>query len=411
MKFNRSIGIVAANRLPIGKINGFYQKVTPEELYQNLIQQQFENLSQLKQTDVEQVILGNVSNLGGNLARRCALQAGFKSTIPAQTIDCQCGSSLAAIIAAANLISVHDASLVCTGSVESTSTANTVLDANTQQPIKRFKMVPAGFKDLDIGIIADLTAKRMNISRKVQDQYALTSHRKAAQQNYRVILTGRNSNLVQQRKEQLLQKFPASQVQSIVLDVCNRRMIKSVAQSLGKIDVLINNAGIIADNWWVNLSCQDWDRVIATNLTGAFNVTHYLTSHLKLGGQIIMLTSQSALLGNPGQSNYAASKAGIIGLTKTLALELKRFSLKVNCVAPAAITDMTRPVIEKIKQKHHGNLPAEWQLGSSQTVAIFIINYVLNSEKTGMIYAVNGAKIGYWEEPIFHQLTSKRCPE
>lgn len=233
----------------------------------------------------------------------------------------------------------------------------------------------------------------------------------AAQQNYRVILTGRNSNLVQQRKEQLLQKFPASQVQSIVLDVCNRRMIKSVAQSLGKIDVLINNAGIIADNWWVNLSCQDWDRVIATNLTGAFNVTHYLTSHLKPGGQIIMLTSQSALLGNPGQSNYAASKAGIIGLTKTLALELKRFSLKVNCVAPAAITDMTRPVIEKIKQKHHGNLPAEWQLGSSQTVAIFIINYVLNSEKTGMIYAVNGAKIGYWEEPIFHQLTSKRCLE
>lgn len=181
MKFNRSIGIVAANRLPIGKINGFYQKVTPEELYQNLIQQQFENLSQLKQTDVEQVILGNVSNLGGNLARRCALQAGFKSTIPAQTIDCQCGSSLAAIIAAANLISVHDASLVCTGGVESTSTASTVLDANTQQPIKRFKMVPAGFKDLDMGIIADLTAKRMNISRKVQDQYALTSHRKAAQ--------------------------------------------------------------------------------------------------------------------------------------------------------------------------------------------------------------------------------------
>ncbi|NRN89955.1 acetyl-CoA C-acyltransferase [Lactobacillus helveticus] len=181
MNFNHSIGIVAANRLPIGKINGVYQKVTPEELYQNLIQQQFENLSQLKQTDIEQVILGNVSNLGGNLARRCALQAGFKSTIPAQTIDCQCGSSLAAIIAAANLISVHDASLVCTGGVESTSTANTVLDANTQQPIKRFKMAPAGFKDLDMGIIADLTAKRMNISRKVQDQYALTSHRKAAQ--------------------------------------------------------------------------------------------------------------------------------------------------------------------------------------------------------------------------------------
>ncbi|NRN89958.1 SDR family NAD(P)-dependent oxidoreductase [Lactobacillus helveticus] len=228
----------------------------------------------------------------------------------------------------------------------------------------------------------------------------------AAQQNYRVILTGRNSNLVQQRKEQLLQKFPASQVQSIVLDVCNRRMIKSVAQNLGKIDVLINNAGIIADDWWVNLSCQDWDRVIATNLTGAFNVTHYLSSHLKPGGQIIMLTSQSALLGNPGQSNYAASKAGVIGLTKTLAVELKRFSLKVNCVAPAAITDMTRPVIEKIKQKHHGKLPAEWQLGSSQTVATFIINHVLNSEKNGMIYAVNGAKIGYWE-PIFHQLTSK----
>lgn len=117
-----------------------------------------------------------------------------------------------------------------------------------------------------------------------------------------------------------------------------------------------------------------------------------------------MLTSKSALFGNPGQANYSAAKAGIIGLTKTLALELKRFDLRVNCVAPAAKTDMTLPAIEKIKQHFAGKLPAEWELGSSKQVAEFIINRLLKTKKTGMIYSVNGDKLGYWEEPIFHEL-------
>lgn len=181
MKFNSPVGIVAATRLPIGKINGVYQGIPPEKLYQNLITQQFAATPQIKQTAINQVILGNVTNQGGNLARRCALQAGFVSNIPAQTIDCQCGSSLAAIITAANLIKVKDASLICTGGVESTSTANIVLDAKSKQPIKRFKMVPDGFNDLDMGIIADLTAKKKKISRLAQDRYALNSHRKAIQ--------------------------------------------------------------------------------------------------------------------------------------------------------------------------------------------------------------------------------------
>lgn len=181
MKFNSPVGIVAATRLPIGKINGIYQGIMPEQLYQNLIIQQFAAIPQIKQAEINQVILGNVTNQGGNLARRCALQAGFVSNIPAQTIDCQCGSSLAAIITAANLIKINDASLICTGGVESTSTANIVLDANSKRPIKRFKMTPDGFSDLDMGIIADLTAKKKKISRLAQDQYALNSHRKAMQ--------------------------------------------------------------------------------------------------------------------------------------------------------------------------------------------------------------------------------------
>lgn len=226
----------------------------------------------------------------------------------------------------------------------------------------------------------------------------------AAKQNYKLILAGRDSTKLQTRRSELLNYFPTATVQIAVFDVCNRLAVRQAALTSGKIDFLINNAGNIADNWWIKLSTQNWDQVITTNLTGTFNVTHYFTNQINPGGQIVMLTSKSALFGNPGQANYSAAKAGIIGLTKTLALELKRFDLRVNCVAPAAKTDMTLPAIEKIKQHFAGKLPAEWELGSSKQVAEFIINRLLKTKQTGMIYSVNGDKLGYWEEPIFHEL-------
>lgn len=203
----------------------------------------------------------------------------------------------------------------------------------------------------------------------------------AAKQNYKLILAGRDSTKLQTRRNELLNYFPTATVQIAVFDVCDRLAVRQAALTSGKIDFLINNAGNIANNWWIKLSTQNWDQVITTNLTGTFNVTHYFTNQINSGGQIVMLTSKSALFGNPGQANYSAAKAGIIGLTKTLALELKRFDLRVNCVASAAKTDMTLPAIEKIKQHFAGKLPAEWELGSSKQVAEFIINRLLKTKK------------------------------
>lgn len=173
------VGIITANRLPIGKFGGYYRDVPPEILYQQLIQKQFSQQEQLTQTAVDEVILGNVMNQGGNLARRAALQAGFPTEIPALTLDRQCGSGLAAVVMAANEIQAKEARIVCSGGIESTSTAHTVLDYETQQVIKRFKMAPDGFMDLDMGVVADLTAKKERITRAEQDVYALKSHQKA----------------------------------------------------------------------------------------------------------------------------------------------------------------------------------------------------------------------------------------
>lgn len=85
MSFKNPVGIITANRLSIGKINGFYKKISPETLYQNLIKQQFNKNPLLKKADIDYIILGNVTNQGGNLARRCALKAGFSSKVPAFT--------------------------------------------------------------------------------------------------------------------------------------------------------------------------------------------------------------------------------------------------------------------------------------------------------------------------------------
>lgn len=228
--------------------------------------------------------------------------------------------------------------------------------------------------------------------------------RLAAQAQYHVILNGRSQEQLDLRVKLLRINYPDAQIEGVVFDVTDRAAIAQAALSVGPIDILVNNAGIALDNWWVKMSSNDWDDVIATNLTGVFNVTHFLTDNIKDGGQIVMMTSRSAMLGNMGQANYAASKAGLIALTKTLAQELKRRDIRVNCLSPAAMTDMTVPAMEKVKQRYDGKLPEEWQIGSSKQVAAFVVNHLLHTDQTGQVYAVNGDEIGYWDEPTYHTL-------
>ena len=158
------------------------------------------------------------------------------------------------------------------------------------------------------------------------------------------------------------------------VDVSDTGSVEAALEELisraGVPDILVNNAGIISDGFASELSDEDWRRVIEVNLTGTFIPCRALIPHLReRGSGTITNTSSISALGNRGQSNYAASKAGVIGLTRTLAQELAGDSVRVNCVAPGAIeTEMFDAVPGKVKEKFIRRIPLG-RLGSPEDVA------------------------------------------
>jgi 3-oxoacyl-[acyl-carrier protein] reductase len=131
------------------------------------------------------------------------------------------------------------------------------------------------------------------------------------------------------------------------------------AHLLCRLDILINNAGINRDALAVKLAEDQWDQVLDVNLKGTFLVAQAVQPHLRAqGGGSIVNTASIAALGNVGQANYAASKAGVIGLTRTLALEWSRYTIRVNCVAPGGTeTRMTAGIPDEIRQRLKGGIP------------------------------------------------------
>tara|TARA_B100000809_G_C15119744_1_gene523834 strand:+ start:938 stop:1657 length:720 start_codon:yes stop_codon:yes gene_type:complete len=146
--------------------------------------------------------------------------------------------------------------------------------------------------------------------------------------------------------------------------------LEELVSRLGVPDILINNAGIIADNFASELSVEDWERVLKVNLSGTFIPCRALIPHLReRGSGVITNTSSISALGNRGQANYAASKAGVIGLSRTLSQELAGDGIRVNCVAPGAIeTSMFDEVPEKVKEKFLQRIPLG-RLGTPEDVA------------------------------------------
>ena len=132
-----------------------------------------------------------------------------------------------------------------------------------------------------------------------------------------------------------------------------------IVNDFGNVSCLINNAGITRDNLFVKMSKEDWDEVIRVNLSGAFYVTRIFINHLiETKGSVVFVSSVVGQDGNMGQANYAASKAGLIGLTKALALELARYGIRVNAVAPGFTeTDMTARIPEKVREKILSRIP------------------------------------------------------
>jgi len=162
------------------------------------------------------------------------------------------------------------------------------------------------------------------------------------------------------------------------------KAVLAVMDGMGRVDNLVNNAGITRDKLLVRMTEDDWDLVMRVNLKGVFNCTKAVIRRLmKTGGNIVNIASIAGLTGNPGQSNYAASKAGIIGLTKSLAKEYGERGIRVNAVAPGLIrTDMTA----SLSEKHQETLVQAVPLGrAGEPIDVARVVYFLLSEYSGYI--------------------------
>ena len=172
------------------------------------------------------------------------------------------------------------------------------------------------------------------------------------------------------------------------------KIVQTALDHFGRIDVLVNNAGITRDNLFVQLRDEDWDDVIAVNLTATFRLARAATKLMmrKRFGRIIAITSIVGVTGNPGQGNYTASKAGIIGLIKTLGAEYAKRGVTANCIAPGFIkTPMTDALNDKQREAILAKVPAA-RLGTPEDIAAAAV-YLASNEAayvTGQTIHVNG---------------------
>lgn len=171
-----------------------------------------------------------------------------------------------------------------------------------------------------------------------------------------------------------------------------KRMVEEAVASLGSVDILVNNAGITKDKLMLKLTEEDFEQVLKVNLTGAFNMTQAVLKPMTKAreGAIINLSSVVGLVGNIGQANYAASKAGLIGFSKAVAREVAARNVRVNVIAPGMIeSDMTADLPDKIKEATLGQIPMK-RFGQPEEVAQVALFLASQEYMTGQVIALDG---------------------
>jgi len=179
-----------------------------------------------------------------------------------------------------------------------------------------------------------------------------------------------------------------------------RAMVERAVDTYGKIDIVVNNAGILRDVIFHKMTFEDWDSVIKVHLYGSFNVSRAAADHFRRqeSGTFVHMTSTSGLVGNPGQANYSAAKMGIIGLSKSLALDMKKFNVRSNCISPFAWSRMVGSIPNSPDQEARLNGLRMLTPDKIAPVAVFLASDEA-AEVNGQIFAVRGNEIFLMSQP------------
>lgn len=216
---------------------------------------------------------------------------------------------------------------------------------------------------------------------------------KFASQGANIVLNGRSAI-----SDELLDQFSDYDVKVVAIsgDVSDsadaNRMVAEAIEALDSVDVLVNNAGITNDKLMLKMTEEDFEKVLKINLTGAFNMTQAVLKPMSKArqGAIINMSSVVGLMGNVGQANYAASKAGLLGLTKSVAREVAGRNVRVNAIAPGFIeSDMTDAIPEKAKQAMIAQVPMK-RIGQAEEVAQVVAFLASQEYLTGQVIAIDG---------------------
>lgn len=226
----------------------------------------------------------------------------------------------------------------------------------------------------------------------------------------RVVVNGTNAELVDEVITEIIGGggIAVGCVGSVADDALAEELIATTVREFGGVDAVVNNAGIVRDRTLMNMTPEEFDEVIAVNLRGTWSVSRHAARAMRDQGSglLLQVISGSAFVGSVGQTNYAASKAGVMGMLYAWDVELARFGIRVNALWPVAETDMTQVVFEGVRQragKKGTTPPAPRELGFGVPADIAPVVVHLCSERAdhlrSQLVTFNGSKLGLWQHP------------